>query len=358
MYEVKVIADSISPTNRRITTLEVVMPRIVLAEFNTHRLFTRNSASSRAIPFKKMLRSVMTTPFVPLRWMKDHSGMQGTEYYRNDDHFHFESIQEYLFDRFKVKDDTDDDYRMVTMVLMRLSNRPEFRGRKTLTEWWLTMRDMVVDCAALMFCFNVSKQVCNRLLEPFMWHRVLVTSTEWENFFALRWHEHAEIHIQEVARRMMETMNASIPKALKAGEWHIPYSDQISKEQVLKEMKYDPTVSNMVSEDEMYEYYAIRISTARCAQVSYTTVGEDGKPMNYPKLIELQDRLAASGHWSPFEHCAECMGESMESRWIKSPGNQHGWCGNFRGWKQYRKTFDNENRSDERLIKKKYDGNK
>jgi hypothetical protein len=58
-HSTKILADSISPDGVRLTTLEVVMPRIVLAEFNTHRMLSRNSASSRAIPIEKMIRMVI-----------------------------------------------------------------------------------------------------------------------------------------------------------------------------------------------------------------------------------------------------------------------------------------------------------
>ena len=81
MIKAKIIADSKNPQGDRITTMEVTFPRFILAEFNTHRMFSRNSASSRAIPFEKMVKMVEEDPFIPIKWMKDHKGMQGTEYF-------------------------------------------------------------------------------------------------------------------------------------------------------------------------------------------------------------------------------------------------------------------------------------
>jgi len=211
---------------------------------------------------------------------------------------------------------------------------------------------------------GVTKQICNRLLEPFMWHTVLVTATEWENFFALRADPAAEIHMQEIARLMLEAMNNHTPQTLKPGEWHMPYGDEIIDDKVIA-MTQPEEVGNLWDDIVLPKF--LKIATARCARVSYTTL--DGKPEmhNYQKDIELHDRLAAAGHWSPFEHCARAMNDTEYIQWniqrgieIAPPegsvhtleGTQYGWCGNFRGWIQYRKIFANENRQDPRLIKK------
>ena len=84
MIKANIIADSINNKGKRITSFVVTMPRIVLAELNTHRVLSRNSASSRAIPFAKMLEMVKKTPFMPIQWMKDHSGMQGNEFFTEE----------------------------------------------------------------------------------------------------------------------------------------------------------------------------------------------------------------------------------------------------------------------------------
>lgn len=146
--EAKILADSISNRGDRITTYLLTFPRIILSEFNTHRAFSRNSASSRAIPFVKMVESVEKNPFIPIAWQKDHKGMQGTEYITS-------------------KDDIENCISV-----------------------WLKARN---DAVKQSICLNgaegferVTKQLCNRLLEPFMWHTVICTSTEFFNFFKLR----------------------------------------------------------------------------------------------------------------------------------------------------------------------------
>src|SRR5690606_2032814 len=145
-FKVEIVADSIGEHSPRLTTMVVTFPRIILAEFNTHRMFSRNSASSRAIPFPKMVQSVKDNPFTPIAWQKDHTGMQGTDYWTEP--WEIESLK----------------------------------------EDWLKARDRAVDSAMKLYLggLGATKQLANRLLEPFMWHTVIVTATEWENFFALR----------------------------------------------------------------------------------------------------------------------------------------------------------------------------
>lgn len=314
----QVIADSKNEFGNRITTMVVTFPRIILAEFNTHRMFSRNSASSRAIPFEKMVESVEKNPFIPIAWQKDHKGMQGTEYITN---------KEMIVD---------------------------------LRSIWLNARNAAVSRAKDLSFSKATKQLCNRLLEPFMWHTVIVTATEWENFFALRcpkyetksgfkrsWKDthfdieatllerleinkgQAEIHMMALAEAMWDAYNESTPKELKAGDRHVPFGDEID----------DEAIEDMCSGGgvEEFDNFKVKIATARCARVSYTVVGEEGKEHDYEADIKLHDRLAASGHWSPFEHCAVAMKKH------KHFDNVAPMSGNFRGFIQYRKTFSGEN---------------
>jgi len=150
MITAEIIADSLSPQGYRLTTFVVVFPRIVLSEFNTHRMFSRNSASSRAIPVAKMIKEVQENPFIPIAWQKAHKGMQGIEYKTNEEEIGYCIYQ------------------------------------------WLNARDSAIKAAeSLSVGLNeegTTKQITNRLLEPFMWHKVIVTSGEQglENFFNLR----------------------------------------------------------------------------------------------------------------------------------------------------------------------------
>jgi thymidylate synthase ThyX len=332
-YKAEIVADSCNTFGNRLTTFLVTFPRFILAELNTHRVFTRNSASSRAIPYKKMVYSVITNPFIPIRWMKDHKGMQGSSFFEG-------GIKKWW-----------------------------------LRNLWLTARLFAIAVSYLLNLSGLTKQLCNRLLEPFMWHTCLVSSTDYENFFALRAHKDAEIHIQKIAYMMLDLYNESVPRQLNEGEWHIPFGEYIIKE---LNLEHAVTYNIIVSE----RMFLQKISTAICARTSYTVVG-DGKKMNkFIEDIKLHNRLSESGHWSTFEHCAKPMNnseylsytrtqplsESYKSKgypgWTHSkhrgviPGDpdlgvEYGWCGNFQGFIQYRKMFPNENRTDDRVIKAK-----
>jgi thymidylate synthase ThyX len=351
MIQAKILADSKSVRGERITTFLLTFPRIILAEFNTHRAFSRNSASSRAIPFKKMVESVEKNPFIPIAWQKDHKGMQGTEYITS-------------------KDDIENCISV-----------------------WLKARN---DAVKQSICLNgaegfdaVTKQLCNRLLEPFMWHTVICTATDYQNFFNLRcpeylinwyssdrpealeptqaifkskkdaiartegecndliekdWREcnisQAEIHIQALAEAMWDAMNESTPKVLGIGEWHIPFANTIShgiledevifKDPNWKKVWIDPYEGNS-EYDEYVNGLNLKIATAKCARVSYTTVGSASNS-SHTADIELHNRLIESGHYSPLEHCAQVM---SETDYYERP-----WSRNFKGFMQYREVVE------------------
>lgn len=336
-----------------IVTFIVTFPRYILAELNTHRMFSRNSASSRAIPFNKMLKSVWNNPFIPLAWQKDHSGMQGTEYFTNS----------------------------VKLFLLR--------------NLWLFARTLAIVLAWSLSKLGLTKQLCNRILEPFMWHTAIITATELENFFYLRCPQYslfsenmplsfrskkdflkyvhqveapefreqydnltdlqwlecnkgmAEIHIMALAESMWDALNESVPKELKEGEWHIPFGDNFDEELLNDSiLKFPlPNIGDSISREQI----KLKIATARCARVSYTVVGEENKKPNYENDIKLHDRLAKSGHWSPFEHCAQSLTEQefyninngILVETMNGPFSY--FSGNLKGFKQYRKMFKNEN---------------
>lgn len=322
MIRAEIIADSRNiVTGDRITSFVVVIPRIVLAEFNTHRMISRNSASSRAIPFEKMMERVKGKPFIPLGFQKDHKGMQGSEYLEGRD-----------------------------LELARVE--------------WLNARNWAVTNAGILSKANVTKQLCNRILEPFMYHTIICTATEWENFMALRAHPAAEIHIAKAAELMLEAMNESTPKKLALGEWHIPFGDKMYDmriHKILREGEFEgripgpgEAVHNPVPQGEYAKAFhniKIKIATARCARVSYLNYeGED----DYEKDISLHDRLSSMGHWSPFEHCAQAVTGDQTIEFsgssIVNGEKTFGWYGNFKGFEQYRKMFANENKKDERLL--------
>lgn len=265
--EARILADSIDKNGNRITTLDLTFPRFILAELATHRVFSMNSASSRAIPFKKMKEMVMNNPFIPIDWQRDHKGMQG---------------HEYIIDESEVS---------------------------IIETEWLRARDKAVEYASYLNDRGVTKQLCNRLLEPFMWHSVILTGTDFENFFNLRIHPAAEIHINELAVCMQETMDVSEPSLKEFGELHIPFVDMMDVSDGLN-------AEVLELEDSL-----IKVSVARCARLSYQTVGDNPK-IDYKADINLHDRLLEMKHLSPFEHVALCKENKRYA--------------NFKGWQSYR----------------------
>lgn len=257
----RIILDSINDYGDRLTTMEVTMHRFVLAEFNTHRVFSRNSASSRAIPVTKRLAEVGADPCNPIAWPREQPGMQGGENLEGGDlqdaHVLWQNVRTAVFDAV-------DEYVS--------KHAPEHR---------------------------LHKSVINRLLEPFLSHTVIVSSTEWENFFSQRCSPLAQPEIRVVAEEMQAAYAASQPELVSRFDWHKPYLDD--------------------SDRELSQLDQIKVSVARCARVSYLT--HDGKA-DTTKDIELFDKLVTANppHWSPLEHIAQ-----PARIWEPVKGNFMGW---------------------------------
>lgn len=260
MYSAKIIADSVSEAGARITTMEVVFPRIVLAEFNTHRMFSRNSASSRAIPVEKMIKAVIEHPYVPSYWGKNQKGMQSEQ---------------------------------------EVDSATQGQAERA----WLFARDQMVDRAKFLLDLGIHKQFTNRLLEPFMWHTVIVTATEWSNFFNLRNHPAAHPDIRIPAQLMQQQYQMSTPKLVKYGDWHLPYIQDDELEMDVRDL--------------------VKISSGRCARVSYLTHAGIRDPQ---EDVNLCGKLLEGGHMSPLEHPAT-PANNLESK---------EFFNNFKGWIQYR----------------------
>lgn len=283
--QAKVLKDSISEQGHRLTTFELTYYRGVHSEMMTHRAFSRNSASSRAIPVHKMISSVMDNPYVPEYWGKYQKGMQAHEEVSNPQ----EKKVVWLQGR----------NRAVQTVIELLydirlpSNSGEARIREALAMCDLTPT-MTLDNAP-------HKQLVNRILEPYMWHKVVLTGTSFDNFFNLRNHVDADPAIQAIAALMASAYTQSLPEAVRPGQWHLPLLDD--------------SEANQLTIDE-----AQRISAARCARTSYLT--HDGI-RNFTKDFELFDKLVTGKpHLSPLEHVA-------------TPTQREG-LSNFIGWNQLR----------------------
>ena len=300
-FDAKVLADSQSPAGYRLTTLEATFPRFVLAEFNTHRVFSRNSASSRAIPIAKQLRRVLDDPYVPIEFGSNQPGMQAGPALDGEKRDAAEC--EWL----RARDDA------VRRVLGLVSDPAVLAGEGDLDGALRRVEEAIREKSQPAEWLNVHKQVANRLLEPFMWHTVIVTATEWENFFNLRCHPDAQPEIRLVAESMRAAVEASEPARLAEDEWHLPLVRPEDRAQVSS------------TED------LIKVSAGRCARVSYLT---HAGQRDLDADVQLHNRLLESGHMSPLEHPARPLSAAELER-----GE---WNGNFRGWHSYRKTIAGE----------------
>jgi thymidylate synthase ThyX len=266
----RVLLDSISPSGVRLTTMEVRFHRFILSEFNTHRALSRNAASSRAIPIKKVIAAVRADPALPVFWGKNQSGMAARE-----------EIEGASRDRARV-------------------------------EWQAALDNALASAERLARDdIDLHKQLVNRILEPFSWITVIVSATEWANFFTQRCHPDAQPEIHALAALMLDAYRASSPREIASGAWHTPL---------------------ILPDERSLDSATLRkLSVARCARVSYLT---HDNVRDIAKDLELYDRLmsgGANGHWSPTEHVATPLDDPRET------------CGNFRGWKQFRKLFSAEN---------------
>lgn len=308
----KVVADSIF-NKRRATSMEVRLHRFVLAELNTHRMlagrnaddllvmeeFSRNSASSRAIPLRKQIEKVRTDPAIPVSWPREQKGMQGGEEL---------SQQEAQQARYTWLD-----------ASLRAREYAEFLGNK-----------------------GVHKSVANRLLEPFLWHTVVITATNWEGFWEQRCSPLAQPEIKVAAEAMKAAYDASTPVEKQVGEWHLPYIDDSDIEATREHLRVPmPTVEP--SESEVTKIL-VRMSTARCARTSYET--QDGK-RSIPDDLSLYGKLvsATPAHWSPLEHPCTPWPENSFTHYLTFThlGGQRvnrevtrPRVGNLLGWRQHR----------------------
>lgn len=362
MIKAEIVAHSLNPQGDELISVLCTFPRIILAEINTHRMLSKNTSSSRAIPFNKIVEAVQNNPFIPIAWQKDHKGMQGTEY---------------------IIDEVD--------IEMAQAN-------------WNMAKINTIEIATSLNKDSVTKQLCNRLLEPFMWTTMLITGSKdgWNNFFNLRnpvyeieltpdnsevavgksWKElmswrgtggiwagdfdttdvverlshnkgQTEIHMMALAEVIYDTVNESTPKKLKSGEWHIPFEDKIDYFKLGKATS-DYYINNS-KELVDFNKWLVKVSTAMAAHTSYTIVGNE-PVKSYDKWIELHDKLIAYDppHSSPMEHCARAMNDNEYETFIKGKvsiefaedsdyanNDVKGWCYNLKGFIPYRYLIDN-----------------
>jgi thymidylate synthase ThyX len=321
-YNVRMLCDSVAPGGERLATLELTYPRIVHAEFMTHRLMSRNSASSRAIPTPRLLEMVRESPMLPKWWGKNQAGMQASEQLTGND--------------------------------LEITKRG-----------WADLMEINAGYAERWHERGFHKQLANRVIEPWMFITVIASATEWDNFLSLRdtWPDPdqppgpAQPEIAWLGREVRRLLTESTPRPVDAGAWHLPLVETEDETDPLyvgvKELDHLRYLGRVRPLDGNYQCsLRVAISAARCARVSYLT--HDGR-RDLSEDVTLHDRLARSGHWSPFEHVARAMQDTSKDdermigvtpygvRDIVECGlRARRWSGNFRGWVQYRKLFAGE----------------
>jgi hypothetical protein len=264
-FECKIAADSLAPCGARLTTFIVTYPRAIHSEIMTHRILTKSSASSRAIPTEKLIQRVLDDPWIPDYIGKNQKGMQAGEALSEDD-------------------------------------------RARAIENWLDLRDQAVAKAKLLNAMGVHKQISNRILEPWMWITVIISGTEWDNFFGLRTHEAAEPHFQHIARMMKSAREESEPKRLAAGEWHTPliFDEDREDKETFRRWGWDNSQHAPDAIKQLIASVLVKVSVGRCARVSY--LNHEGK-RDLQADIDLHDRLMVQRplHAAPAEHVAQAM---------------------------------------------------
>lgn len=287
---VKVIAKSLNLRGEAVTTFELDYPRWLLAELNTHRVFGRNSQSSRAVPVNKTVE-VNTNWVRPIVWGKNKAGMSSSEELQGET---LQKVQE-VWDRHAVA---------------------SFDASKELSE------------------LGLHKQYTNRMTEWCSRVKTVVTATEWDNFFWLRNDEEAaQPEIVELAQRMKEAYEDYPSVQLDTGHWHLPYVFQ-EFDSKGKQYFLDEFANVMKIED------ALKISVSCCAQVSYRRLDQTKE-----KAIEIYEKLFSGPkpHLSPTEHAMKVGPKYMDFR---TPGVTHidrtgnAWSGNIKGFVQYRQLLD------------------
>lgn len=300
LISAKIIADSVCPQGVRMTTMEIEYPRFILAELNTHRMLSKNSASSRAIPVKAMHDFIKDSPATPVYWGKNQPGMKAKEELVGVD----------------------------KKEAIRLWNR----AKDDALHWSWAMSEHL----------GLHKQIANRVTEPWMTMKTVISGTEWTNFFHLRNHADAQPEIKALAEAMTVAYATHLPVLLAPGEWHLPY---------ITIARYVPT-DELQYFDENFNRLSLKdakiISASCCAQVSYRK-----NDASFDKAFKIYDQLINSdpAHASPVEHQATPMNVDSMSRFEPEtwePGVTHVsansdlWSGNLRGWIQHRKLIPKE----------------
>lgn len=281
MIEAKIVLDSVNPQGSRITSWLLTYPRFIHSEFMTHRVFSRNSASSRAIPPKTLLEMVRSNPAMFEQVGRANKGMQANEI-------------------------------------------PSERDLDEFKEAWLDLRDRAY-ALVMEFSSSIAKQVVNRAIEPWMHMTVLATATDHNNFFGLRAHHAADPNFQVLAYRMLDKYLKSTPQRLEWGEWHLP--------------GIDPVGAKMITIEEQ-----LVICTALACRASYSSFEKGIDPDDAQRIHDQgvkNGHWSPFEHPAQAINEKENMGKFWSYPWSNFDTYAHGTCTKS-GWGQYRKLFPQE----------------
>lgn len=326
--ENKIKAEIVTHSKRRSTGEEIItykltFPRIILSEVNTYKMMEKNTSSSRAIPFEKMVEVVEKEPFIPIAWQLQHRGMQGNEYITNP--YVIEKKKGYWLD---ARD------KAITAASDLVSS--EIKGTHYEQNEDGSFKEKSV---TLISNSTVTKQLANRLLEPFMWTTQLITGTResFEHLFeqrcpiynvenlkfnskkeALELYPHlkdmtdlewlqcnsgqAEIHFMDLAEKMYDALNESTPDELYDEEWHVPFKEEILNDKETKGIKDFEDL--------------VKMSCAMTARISYTKIGDENT-LTLEQAKRIYDKCKEQGHFSVFGHIAKCMTNEEYRSWYK-----------------------------------------
>lgn len=317
MIHAQIICDSISPQGHRLTTFLLRYPKFIHGELMTHRMFSRNASSSRAVPTQKLIDEARSSNrATPVWWGKNQAGMQAEEELDNE--------------ALRLHDG--------------LRHLGAITDRQAAQAFWAYAANQAALTAGTLYNLGVHKQIVNRVMEPYLHINTLVTATEYMNFFGLRLDKAAQPEMRELAEDMWSHYNMSKPKVLAPGLWHLPWVDSMTLGDIYTRASKN-TADGFPESRNVYDM-SLRVSVARCARLSYLS-NDTGKRSSIDEDLKLYDRLVGAHpmHASPAEHQAtpdenvNMIKTGRGSFWASN--NRHEW-GNFVGWIQYRKMLQGE----------------
>jgi thymidylate synthase ThyX len=296
-------------TGQRIDTLVCSYPRVIHSQLLTHRVFSKNSSSTRAIPLEKAISQILDNPAEYI-WTQNQAGMQG-----------------------------------------KVIPAKEKKRLEDINGFYKTGMYYAIETARKLAAspLNVHKQNAGRLLEPFQNIKIVLTATEWENWDWLRDDPAAQGEIAELARAISKARAEATPMVLYAGEWHVPFVDRERSPQT-GEMYYFIKQGQQLSAEE-----AQLVSMSVCAQTSYRN-----SDYSLEKALDMKGKLldCEKVHASPSEHIATPIvpddfefvsGDILPDSWPEGithmDRNRNYWSGNLKGFIQYRQLLSGHDKA-------------